>query len=67
VGGGVQSVTVGGQLLGLLVTPPLVPQYVPMQFFFAGMCVLIGLLVAYLFIYVLGKPNLDPARASTEL
>jgi len=38
-----------------------------MQSFFAGMCVLIGLLVAYLFIFVLGKPNLDPARASTEL
>lgn len=67
VGGWLQTVMVAGQLVGLLVTPLLVPKYVSMEMFFAAMIVLIGLLVAYLCVYVLSKPGLDPAGASPEL
>jgi MFS family permease len=67
VGGWLQMVMVAGQLVGLLVTPLLVPKYVSMEAFFAAMIVLIGLLVTYLMVYVLSKPGLDPAGASPEL
>jgi MFS family permease len=67
VGGWLQTVMVGGQLVGLLVTPLLVPQYVSMQTFFAAMIVLIGLLVSYLCVFVLSKPGLNPAGANPEL
>jgi MFS family permease len=67
VGGWLQTVMVGGQLVGLLVTPLLVPRYVSMQSFFAAMIVLIGLLVTYLCVFVLSKPGLNPAGANPEL
>jgi MFS family permease len=67
VGGWLQTVMVAGQLVGLLVTPLLVPKFVSMQMFFAAMLVLIGMLVIYLGIFVLGKPGLNPAEASPEL
>lgn len=67
VGGWLQTVMVAGQLVGLLVTPLLVPRFVSMEIFFAGMIVLIGLLVVYLCVNVLSNPGLNPAKASQEL
>jgi MFS family permease len=67
VGGWLQTVMVAGQLVGLLVTPLLVPKYVSMDMFFTAMIVVIGLLVAYLLMTMLSKPGLEPVGAGPEL
>ncbi len=67
VGGWLQTVMVASQLVGLLATPFLVPKYVSMEIYFAGMCVLIGILLVYLIFFVLGRQGSNPASTPAEI
>lgn len=55
VGGWLQMVMVASQLIGMVVTPILVPSMVKMDVYFLGMSVLMALVVVYLTIQVFGK------------
>jgi len=66
VGGWMQTVMVAGQLIGLLITPLLVPKLVSMELFFAGMVVLMVLLILFLCIQIYGKTGLRPKETSLE-
>jgi MFS family permease len=66
VGGWMQTVMVAGQLIGLLITPLLVPKLVSMELFFAGMVVLMVLLILFLCIQIYGKTGLRPEEQSLE-
>ena len=58
VGGWMQTVMVCGQLIGLLLTPALVPAIVAMDVYFLGMVILMGLLILFLSSQIFGKNGL---------
>jgi hypothetical protein len=58
---------VAGQLVGLLLTPFLVPGMVTMEHFFAGMVCVMGILIVFLSIQIFGKNGLKPEIPSAEI
>jgi MFS family permease len=66
VGGWLQTVMVFGQLIGLLLTPALVPGLVSMQSYFAGMVFLMGVLILFLSWQIFGKSELTPDEVSLD-
>jgi MFS family permease len=67
VGGWLQTAMVAGQLLGLILTPILVPGLVSMAAFFAGtFLVFVGLLV-FLAVQIFGKTKLNTDVAAFEI
>lgn len=58
VGGWMQTIMVCGQLIGLLLTPALVPGVVAMDMYFLGMVVLMGILILFLSVHIFGKNGL---------
>jgi MFS family permease len=66
VGGWLQSVMVAGQLVGLILTPVFVPGLVTMQAYFAGMLVLMGMLILFLAFNIMKKGGLKPDQAAAE-
>jgi MFS family permease len=67
VGGWMQTVMVAGQILGLLLTPILIPEYVSIPVFFAGtLLIMVGLLVI-LTIQIYGKSRLNPDKTTLEI
>lgn len=66
VGGWLQTVMVTGQLIGLILTPALVPGLVTMQTYFAGMVVLMGMLILYLSVNIMKADGLKPDQAVAD-
>jgi MFS family permease len=60
VGGWMQSVMVAGQILGLLLTPILVPGLVTMPVYFFGTLVIMAGLLIVLAIQIYGKSRINP-------
>jgi MFS family permease len=60
VGGWMQSVMVAGQIIGLVLTPILVPGLVSMPVYFAGTLVIMAGLFILLMVQIYGKARIDP-------
>lgn len=67
VGGWMQAVMVAGQILGLLLTPILVPGLVTMPVFFAGTLVIMVCLLVVLTIQIYGKSGMNPDETSQKI
>ncbi len=67
VGGWLQSVMVSSQIIGMVVTPILVPGIIRMDVFFGGMSVIMGLVVVFLAMQMSGltKPVLSEGCEET--
>jgi MFS family permease len=66
VGGWMQTVMVSGQLIGLIITPMLVPGRVAMDVFFTGMIFFMGILILFLAAHIFGKSGMKPDQASID-
>lgn len=66
VGGWLQTVMVLGQLIGLLLTPALVPGLVSMQTYFGGMVGLMGLLILFLSLQIFRKNGFSPDEVALD-
>jgi hypothetical protein len=60
VGGWMQSVMVASQIIGLLVTPILVPRLISMPVYFSGTLVIMASLLIVLTVQIYGKSKINP-------